>query len=432
MLRFVLMEMTPVIKDIKDYLVIGDAEISLGRILVNGTVSEHMRNGFSDISITVNQAARCRGVLSMIVAFVGMPKDHWLMKNYPQLVICTRAAGETEWHEVFGTEVIKRSETGQWAPVSLPCRLICENDYSRQIRLLVRDAEPGQPVQPIGYLDLPVQLLGTARNLHLGLIPSNPLSARAGSILIRAASLTERLTFYGHVQRGLRFSFACSIDFASGNRPASDTKSLHYLLFKHPNAYERIIEAIGGVVEQYSNHRTCYAWGFGARINRQLSQAIPLVNEAGSLKLIGVTQMLGAYAALIEKLQFDGPAEILPSFNQALELVKATTNAKEYLVFLILIHADPADLQAFADAVHANQGEPFSIVIIGVGNNAFPKVLDKFRASKARSLEDELEFDRVTFLKYADFGQENIAQMISTALLTIPDEAIRWLEDQAG
>jgi hypothetical protein len=423
------MEMTPVIKDIKDYLVIGDTEISLGQILVNGTVSEHLRNGFSDISITVKQAARCRGVLSMIVAFVGMPKNHWLLKNYPQLVICKRAdAGE--WKEVFGTEVIKRSETGQWAPISLPCRLICENDYSRQIRLLVRDSEPGRPPVSIGYLDISVQTLGTARNLHLGLIPANQLAARAGSILIRAASLTERLTFYGHIQRGLRFCFACAIDFASGNRPASDTKSLHYLLFKHPNAYEKIMSAIGGVVEQYSNHRLCQAWGFGAKLNRQLSQTSPLVNETGSPKLAGVFSLLNAYAAIIEKLQFDGPAELLPSFNQALQGIQDQGEIKEYLVFLVMIHADPVDLSKFLEAVHAHQSSPVSVVIVGIGTNSFARALEKFRPSKLRAMEEDMEIDRIVFLRYVDFGAEGLPQMTSTALLAVPDQAIRWLEDQ--
>ena len=431
-LKFVLLEMTPVIKPLEEYKQLGDCEISLGQILVNNGYEQTLKGGVGDVKIDVAQSSTGRGVLSMIIAFVGMPKDHWLMKNYPQLVICKQEDGHKEWVPIFSSEVVKRSETGQWQPISLPCRLICDNDFSKSIRLLVQDAQPGKKLRPIGHVDIPMKVVCEARNLQLGLIPANPLMARVGSVIIRASSMVERLTFYGHIRKGMRFNFACGIDFAATNRPVSDMKSLHYLLFKHPNAYEKCIEAVGGVVDQYSQEHVCHAWGFAARVNRQLNHKIQLVNDQGSEQLHGVTQILSAYQSLVEKVQFDKPVAVLPSTMEAMKLLGDVDDAKSYLVFLLLIQDDPADLSQFVDYLYANQNKGISIVIIGIGENPFTKTEERFQPGMPRRNSAGQEFDRdfISFLKYRDFGDENISQMTSTAMFSVSDQAIHWIENQ--
>jgi hypothetical protein len=297
----------------------------------------------------------------------------------------------------------------------------------------VEDAEPGKPVVGIGYVDVQVQAAGDARNWQLGLIPSNPKHARAGSIIIRAGNLVERLTFFGHVQRGLRFGLAVAIDFSAGNRPMNDPKSLHYIVFKRPNAYERIMEGIGTVVEQYSETQTCYAWGFGAKWKRQLSHAIPIVNEAGSPALAGVPQLIASYTALVEKLQFDGPIEVTPSLEEVVALIRASPEWHEYFVFLLLLHNDPSDLTAFLQCLWRNQKLPFTVLIIGVGPNRFPLLSERFRSGSMQVDDQGREYDRefVKFIKYAEFRGENLAQMVSIALFTLRDEAVHWMEDTA-
>lgn len=431
MLKFVLLEMTPVIKPLEEYKRLGDCEVSLGQILVNNGFEDTLKGGVGDVKVSVSQTSSGRGVLSLVVAFVGMPKDHWLLKNYPQLVICKEEEGTGDWTPIFSSEVVKRSETGQWQPISLPCRLICDNDFSRSIRLLVQDAQPGKRLKPIGHVDIPMKVVCEARNLQLGLIPANPLMARVGSIIIRASSMVERLTFYGHIQKGMRFHFACAIDFAATNRPVSDMKSLHYLLFKHPNAYEKCIEAIGGIVDQYSDTHVCRGWGFAARLNRQLSHQIPLVDEHGNEELVGVNQVLSAYQTIVEKLQFDKPVAILPSTVQAMKLLGDEDDGKTYLVFLLMIQDDPIDISQFVEYLYANQNKGISIVIIGIGDNPFTKMEERFQPGMPRRNSAGKEFDRdfVSFFKYRDFGDENITQMTSTAMFSVSDQAIHWIEN---
>jgi hypothetical protein len=390
-----------------------------------------MKGGVCDIRINPSQDTRGRGVLSLVVAFAGMPKDHWLYKNHPQLTICKKDPEKGEWIPVFTSEIIKRAEAGQWPPMALPCALLCDNDYNRQIRLIVRDAEAGKPITPIGYVDVQVKAAAEARNWQMGLIPSTPRNARAGSIIIRAGNLVDRLTFFGHIQKGLRFNIAVAIDFSVGNRPASDPKSLHYIVFKHPNSYERIIDAIGSVVEQYSTTQICYAWGFGACFKRQLSHVIPITNEAGSPALIGIHQLLTAYTLIVEKLQFDGTIAITPALEEAAKIVTSWPERREYLVFLILLQDDPGDLAAFLQGLRRHQGLPMGVLIIGVGVSLFPALSDKFRAGTPQTDDVGKQYERelVKFIKYADFKSENMAQMVSLALVTLRDEAVRWMED---
>jgi hypothetical protein len=224
---------------------------------------------------------------------------------------------------------------------------------------------------------------------------------------------------------------AVGIDFSAGNRPASDPKSLHYIVFKHPNSYERIIEAIGSVVEQYSATQMCYAWGFGARLKRVLSQSIPLLNEAGSPQLAGIHQLLTSYVALVEKLQFDGPIEIAPVLDEVVRLAQAGRENRHYLVFLILLQDDPSDLPVFLQTLWTNQKLPFTVLIIGVGTNPFPLLSDRFRSGSVQTDSQGREYDRelVRFMKYSDFRAENMSQLVSLALFSLRDEAVRWMED---
>lgn len=431
MLRFVLSERTPDVRDIEEYRKFGDCELSLGQIMLRDQVDETLRGGAGDVRVKAQQVLVGRGILSMVIAFISMPKTHWLMKNYPQLVIC-KCEENGDWTPVFSSEVVHRSDAGQWQPISLPCRLLCDNDYKRKIRIMVQDNEPGNMTRAIGHVDVVVEKVGTFRNKQLKLIPAQKNMARAGAIIIRAADIVERLTFFAHLKQGLRFHFACGIDFAAANRPASDKKSLHYILFKHPNAYEKCIESIGEIVEQYSASQVCFAWGFSARINRQLSHEIPLVSETGQEKLLGVSSMLGAYASVVEKLQFDRPVCVLPSTMKAMRLITGQTKPHDYLVYLLLVQEDPSDLAQFIDYLHANQHQPISIVIIGIGNQGFPKMEERLREGQMKNGDGASFFrELVTFLKYKDFDSDNLAQMAATALDTVPEQAMQWVENNS-
>jgi hypothetical protein len=139
MLRFVVLEMTPEVQPIESYHVIGEVEIPLGRILIHDSLVEAGRD--CDVRVSAAQPSRWL-ILAMIVAFVGLPKSHWLQRNYPQLLVCKQLPGRNNWISVHETEIIKRSDTGQWQPISISCRLICDNDLDRSIRFFVRDSEP--------------------------------------------------------------------------------------------------------------------------------------------------------------------------------------------------------------------------------------------------------------------------------------------------
>lgn len=421
--------MTPVIQPVDQYKQLGNITISLGEILVNGSVETTLLGGVGDIKIEVVQESVGRGILTMLVAFVSMPKDHWLMKNYPQLAILKQNVTNQEWEAIFGTEVIQRSDAGEWDPISLPCKLLCDSDYSRVIRLLVQDAEPNHEVTPIGYVDIPVKTLGEARNLRLTLIPCNRLMARAGSIIIRAGTIVQRLTFYGQIKRGLRFRFACAIDYSTNNRPPRDPKSYHYSSQNQKSPYEVCIQSIGGIIEHYSTHQLCLGWGFGARKNRNLVNDIPITDETGSRNIRTIAKLLNAYSSFFDTISFDKTVFVCPVTLEALKLVKNKSDNKEYLVFLIMVTEDPLDLTQFRDLLYENQNEPISIIMIGIGDNDFPQSEEIFKPKNLKNAEGRpFERDIVTFIKYNKFGSENIRNLVIAALTDIPDQAIYWIE----
>lgn len=428
LLNFCILEMTPHVQEISKYKKIGDVTISLGQILVNNGVEATLMGGAGDVKIEVIQDFKGRGVISLIVAFASMPKNHWLLKNYPFLQVCKWEMSKKVWVPVFRTKTIKRSECGQWEPFSLACRQLCDNDYSRKIRFVVIDEPDDKPPIEIGHVDVPLKSIGNVRNALLKLVPANPLQARAGEIIIRASTLVERQTFFGHIKNGLRFNFACSIDFSAGNRPARDTKSLHYTAIGQKNCYESCIDCIGGTVEQYSSDKKCRAWGFGAKVNRMLCQVIPLMPQGKDL--IGVKEILNSYWRLFEHLQFDHPICVCQSTLKAFEIMGDHPTISNYLVYLLLIQEDPSDLKEFVDLLYQHQYDPLSVIIIGIGDNDFPQTTSKFPTGGTIINSHSNPFDRdfITFIKFKNFGKEKLDLLTKTACCSIPEQAVHWVE----
>lgn len=426
-LRVMLLEMTPTIKPIEEYTKFGEAKIPLGRVLVSNGVAVTLSGAAAEVTIQVSQESAGRGVLSMIVAFYNMPKDHWLMKNYPELHIC-KQENENRWASVRCTEVIKRQDAGQWDPISIPCRSICNNDYTKKIRFKVVDHPDEGNIVPIGYADASVQEVSQFRNKILTLTPYNPRVARCGNLIVRAATLIERLTFYGQLCKGLRFNFACAIDFASTNRPARDSKSLHYTTFGQDNAYQATMNAIGGAIEPYSDGHPFRAWGFAAKYNRVMSQSFPLTLE-GSEELAGLKALQNAYWNIFESIVFDKPVLIVPSLQMAINRVKGSRNPGNYLVFLILLANIPDDLEDFIDLLYQSQMEPISVIIVGIGDTDFTLLEQSFETGKlVNSAGKSFDRDVAVFLRFNNFGMNGLTMLTSSALFSIPDQAMHWFE----
>jgi len=427
--KIVLFEMTPTIKQIHEYKQIGDGTLFLGRVLIRGKDLIMLTGATAEITVSAEQEYRGRGVISMIVAFYNMPKNHWLLKNYPQLAICTQN-DHGEWYPVFTSDPVKRSETGQWAPISLPCRLICNNDYNKPIRFLVQNAEQDQPVYPIGFKDLTVNMIQASKNTKFSLTPSNPRIARAGYIIIRTATLIERLTFFGHLKAGLRINFSCAIDFASSNKTSRNIQSLHELSVSRKNQYQATMSSIGQAIEPYSDGRKFHAWGFAAKYNGVLSYEFPLKSSDGSDELNGLRDLNNSYRNIVENIKPDMPIRIVPSTIQAIKLVKGKKDPNSYMVHTIMIDDIPVDLDEFMDLLYENQYEPISIVIVGIGEADFTKFEEKCSKGPIRFNTYGAPFERefFVFLKFSSYGMDSTDLMTSVALYSVQEQALHWVE----
>ena len=258
--------------------------------------------------------------------------------------------------------------------------------------------------------------------------PFNKNVARAGNIIIRSAYLFERLTFFGQLRSGLRFNFACAIDFAASNRPPRDPKSLHYTSFGQLNAYQATISAIGSAVEPYSDGRPFHAWGFGAKYNRILSHCFPLMLN-GNKDLNGLKELQNAYWSIFENIVFDRPICVVPSTTQAITQVKGSKNPADYLVFLVMIDGVPTDLDEFVDLLYVNQMEPISVIIIGIGEADFAPLEEKFTPGNLRNSNNQIfERDVACFLRFNNFGMNALDLLMSSAMFAVPDQAVHWVD----
>ena len=426
-LNIALLEMTPTMKPVNEYNRFGEAKIPLGKILVSNGVVVTLSGAAAEVSIAVSQELKGRGVISMIVAFYNMPKQHWLNKNYPELHVCKKDPASGQWIAVYTSEVIKRQDAGQWDPISIPCRSVCGDDYTQHIRLIVYNRENDSSYK-IGWCEDSVENICKMRNKIMVLKPSNKNTARAGNLIIRSAYLFERLTFFGQIRNGLRFNFACAIDFSATNRPPRDPKSLHYTSFGQLNAYQATIASIGATIESYSDGRPFHAWGFGAKYNRVLSHCFPLMIN-GNKDLNGLKDLQNAYWSIFENIVFDRPISIVPSTKQAIAQVKGSKNPADYLVFVIMIDGIPSDLDAFINLLYDNQMEPISVIIVGIGDSDFSLLEEKFTPGNLKNSDNQIfERDVAVFLRFSNFGMNALDMLMSTALFSVPDQAVHWVD----
>ena len=359
------------------------------------------------------------------------------MKNYPELHICKKDDASGEWISVFKSDVMKNQDAGQWDPISIPCKSVCGENYNKKIRLYVYNdqketlqdkREVVKNFYKIGYAEATVNQIQSMRNEILTLKPCNPKVARAGNLIIRSASLFEKLTFFGQIMKGLRFNLACAISFASSNRPPRDSKSLHYTPFGQSNAYQATMGAIGGAIEPYSDGRPFHAWGLAAKYNRILSHCFPLTIN-GNKDLAGLRDLQNAYYGIFENIVFDKPVSIVPSTRQAISLVAGSKNPADYLVFVIMVNEVPVDLDEFIDLLYDNQMEPISVVVVGIGDDEFKEMGTKLSPGMLKNSK-EMVFDRdvALFIKFNDYGMQALDQFMSTALITVTDQAVHWVD----
>ncbi|KAL0397200.1 UNVERIFIED_CONTAM: protein BONZAI 1 [Sesamum calycinum] len=185
-------------------------------------------------------------------------------------------------------------------------------------------------------------------------------------------------TFLDYLAGGYELNFMVAIDFTASNGNPRLPDSLHYIdPSGRPNAYQRAILEVGGVLQFYDSDRKFPAWGFGAR-------------------------------------PIDGPV------SHCFNLNGSSSYCEDGVI---------TDLQETKDAFVMASDLPLSILIVGVGGADF-KEMEILDADKGDRLESSTgrvaSRDIVQFVPFRDV-QSGEVSVVQSLLAELPSQFLTYV-----
>ena len=78
----------------------------------------------------------------------------------------------------------------------------------------------------------------------------------------------------------------------------------------------------------------------------------------------------------MKKIFFSGPTHFAPLINRIIDDIKKQNDPKEYQILMILTDGIIQDMQNTIDALVEGSFYPLSVIIIGIGNADFSKMIE--------------------------------------------------------
>src|SRR5690606_33945713 len=106
-------------------------------------------------------------------------------------------------------------------------------------------------------------------------------------------------------------SLMVAIDFTGSNGNPTHPLSLHYINTPSGSQYQQAIRTIGNIVSAYDSDQKFPVWGFGAKINNDVSHDFPL-NFSDDPEVNGIIGIENAYISALQRVQLYGPTYFHP------------------------------------------------------------------------------------------------------------------------
>ena len=96
------------------------------------------------------------------------------------------------------------------------------------------------------------------------------------NLIIRRMIVTESPSFLDYLAGGIPLNLVVAIDFTQSNGDPRDPQSLHYRNASGENDYTRAIRSVGSILEKYDTDKKFPVYGFGGKVNGQVSHCFAL------------------------------------------------------------------------------------------------------------------------------------------------------------
>ena len=143
--------------------------------------------------------------------------------------------------------------------------------------------------------------------------------------------------------------------------------------------------------------------------------------------MFGVQGILDAYYNALNQVTFFGPTYFAPFLKSMNSIVE--NNKQTYHVLLILTDGEITDMDATINEIVKASDLPVSIIIIGVGNESFEKmvILDGDDAELRDSNGDRAKRDIVQFVPFKKFKNSSLDALAAEVLQEVPGQLLEYM-----
>ena len=260
-----------------------------------------------------------------------------------------------------------------------------------------------------------------------------PISKKISLYIYDNSEFYPNYSFYDFISAGVKIKLSLGIDFTGSNGHPLDKDSLHSLLGPNPNDYEKVIKLIGSILQYYSYDQLYPVYGFGAILEGSEYSAYNIasmcfnINFQNSPEIHAIDNVLNIYHNCLNKLTFAGPTYFSPIIRRVINNIKQKKNELEYNILMILTDGNIDDLENTIDSIVDASFEPLSIIIVGLGNTDFSKmvILDGNEIPLISSKNVQWFRDDVQFIHFNEFRNDE-KRLAKEILEEIPRQIIEF------
>lgn len=381
------------------------------------------------LTIYAEESVTSKTVVELILRCSDLESKDLFSKSDPFLVI-SKAAENGTLVPICKTEVLKNDHDPKWKQFLLSIQQVGSKDSPLVIECFNFNSNGkhdllGKIQKSLAELEK-LHSAGTGENLFIP-VQSHQNKVLKSQLHVDKYSENIQHTFLDYLAGGYELNFMVAIDFTASNGNPRLPDSLHYIdPSGRPNAYQRAISEVGGILQFYDSDKKFPAWGFGARpIDGPVSHCFNLNGSSNYCEVDGIHGIMMSYTNALFNVSLAGPTLFGHVVTQAAQIASGSVarDERKYFVLLIITDGVITDLQETKDALVMASDLPLSILIVGVGGADFKEmeILDGDKGERLESSSGRVASrDIVQFVPFRDIhgGEVSVVQSLLAELPT--------------
>jgi len=325
---------------------------------------------------------------------------------------------------------VRSSLNPSWHHLCYPAKELCNGDLNCPLKFKVYSWRDSGYHKFFGEFQTTIEQIRQGNHSFNLMKDDNVLNSE---FKFEGFYIEERPSFYDFLHSGWKINLIVAVDFTASNGEVTDPSSLHFI---NPsgrlNDYQSAIRQVGNVLECYDyNHQyPCYGFGGIPRYagSNKVSHCFHL-NGQEHPEVDGIDGIMEAYQFSIFNCGLYGPTNFGSCLRNTVDFIKSKMDERMYHILLILTDGDIHDMPITKDIIVEGSEFPLSIIIIGLGENNFDKMVELdgddviLRNTQGRATKRDI----VQFVKFNEFRNGSRQALAEEVLEEVPEQVISYL-----